>query len=176
LWYALLLAPVLGLAQSGPQLVAARYSYLACLPFAVAVAALAARIRFARGLAIAALLLLAGLTVRQCLLWRDTGTLFTHALTIEPGSGTAHFFAGCARERAGDFAAAEAHYRSAVAWWPQDVAALTNLGSVRARQGDWREAILWWQRALYARPEAARDARLNLEDARRAHPELFPPR
>jgi tetratricopeptide (TPR) repeat protein len=34
-----LLAPVSGLAQAGPQLVAERYSYLACLPFALLAAA-----------------------------------------------------------------------------------------------------------------------------------------
>jgi hypothetical protein len=38
-YYVLLLAPVLGFAQSGPQLVADRYSYLSCLPWAVLVGA-----------------------------------------------------------------------------------------------------------------------------------------
>jgi len=35
LCYLLLLAPVLGIAQSGPQLVADRYTYLACIPWAI---------------------------------------------------------------------------------------------------------------------------------------------
>src|SRR5262249_46671696 len=33
--YVVIVAPVLGIAQSGPQLVADRYSYLSCLPLAI---------------------------------------------------------------------------------------------------------------------------------------------
>jgi tetratricopeptide (TPR) repeat protein len=85
--YTLLAAPVLGLAQSGPQLVAARYSYLACIPFALLAGAWVAR--RPRALALAALLvaLLPGWRAHaDTRAWRGDRELWTRARELDPGS------------------------------------------------------------------------------------------
>jgi Tfp pilus assembly protein PilF len=102
--YAVLLAPVSGLTQSGPQLVAARYSYLACLGWAILVGAGVARL-FERAMSrrrgagwgragLAAIALFAvgfgALTWRQAHVWRNSETLWSHVAALDPRSSIAH--------------------------------------------------------------------------------------
>jgi hypothetical protein len=123
LCYALLVSPVLGFAQAGPQLVAERYTYLAALPFAALFAAGLARLCEAapRGrplwLAAASLLLLlfAGLTARQCLIWRDSESLWRRALAVHPESGLIRFYWGNTLRERGELAAAIEQYDRALA-------------------------------------------------------------
>lgn len=95
--FAVIVSPVLGVLQSGPQLVADRYSYLSGLPLALlaggALVALAARAAPGRALAlgvgglwIGAVALLGASQVR---VWRDSETLWRHALAVDPGSAFA---------------------------------------------------------------------------------------
>jgi tetratricopeptide (TPR) repeat protein len=97
--YLALLAPVSGVAQSGVQLVADRYAYLAGLGFALllgagAGAAWEAARRPARrvapiavGAAVVAVLALWGaLTFRQCRVWRDDATLWRHVVAYAPSA------------------------------------------------------------------------------------------
>lgn len=85
-----LVAPVLGFSQAGPQIVAERYTYLACLPLAVWIggAWLDLRERRARravdALFAAWSLMLFGATYAQARVWRDSETLWAHALEIDP--------------------------------------------------------------------------------------------
>jgi tetratricopeptide (TPR) repeat protein len=95
--YTVIVAPVLGLLQSGPQLVADRYSYLACVPFALLAgggwlwAMQRARSALLAGAAGAAVLVLAlagstALTRAQVGHWRSDAALWEHALALEPAS------------------------------------------------------------------------------------------
>lgn len=90
--YTIILSPVLGFSQSGPQLVADRYSYIANISWALLIAAGVVHLltrrfpsRAARAgaalAAVAVLSLLAGLTWRQSRVWHDTETLFAHAIS-----------------------------------------------------------------------------------------------
>jgi hypothetical protein len=95
-WFAFLfiLAPVSGLVQSGPQLVAERYSYLACTPFALLGAAGFARLALRwKSAAIVAFALVAGIlfarTREQCGIWHDSERLWNHTLAIDVTNGTA---------------------------------------------------------------------------------------
>ncbi len=88
--YTLLVLPLLGLAQAGPQLVAARYSYLACLPLALLAGACVARLP--RGLAHGALLLalLPGWRAHaDARAWRSDRELWTRARELDPASRAA---------------------------------------------------------------------------------------
>jgi len=85
LLYAVLLAPVLGLTQSGIQLVAERYAYFALIPLFALLAWTITRLpaRLHRPAALAALLvaaILAVLSARQSLVWRDTEALWRQAI------------------------------------------------------------------------------------------------
>ncbi|HVS11286.1 MAG TPA: tetratricopeptide repeat protein [Planctomycetota bacterium] len=95
--YAVIVSPVLGLVQSGPQLVAERYSYLSCLPFALlaggAYLAWASRGAMQQGAALAVgagiAALLGVLTFRQARVWQSSSALWEQALAAEPASSFA---------------------------------------------------------------------------------------
>lgn len=96
--YLILLAPVSGLAQSGKHLVADRYSYLSLLPIALLGAGGLLRMqhrakdrpdgrRNARVFAVLAGTYVAGvalLAAAQCGVWRDSITLWQHAVKLDP--------------------------------------------------------------------------------------------
>ncbi|MCK6448905.1 MAG: tetratricopeptide repeat protein [Planctomycetes bacterium] len=92
--FVLAVGPVLGFTQAGPQLVADRYSYLGCLPFALLVVAALpwALERFAGARAvfvIAGLVLplaLVPMTRAQTAVWHDTDTLWRHAAAVDTQS------------------------------------------------------------------------------------------
>jgi protein O-mannosyl-transferase len=86
--YAIAIAPVLGFSQAGPQLAADRYSYLACLPFALLAGAAVARWpgKPAVVASSAAVLVLAGLCYAQSSVWKSSTTLWEHAIALDPAA------------------------------------------------------------------------------------------
>jgi len=108
-WLAFLivLAPVSGLAQAGPQLVADRYSYLACIPFAIVAAVGLAHPRIGRvgTVAISAAIVVALVFAAraQSGVWHDSASLWRRALEHDPASAVAnaHMASVLARESDG---------------------------------------------------------------------------
>jgi protein O-mannosyl-transferase len=164
--YALTLAPVSGLAQAGPQLVADRYSYLSTLGLALllgggvmaVVAAGAAGhlrgslVRLVVGAVGAWVVILAVLTVNQVGIWRNDRTLWEHALAIDPhcahcNKGLAHYQATSGE--------AETRFRRLLDANPADVDARTRLGSVLVQQRRFPEAETELRRALREAPDSA---------------------
>ena len=151
--YVLLLAPVSGLTQSGPQLVAARYSYLACLGFAVLLGArvvwlarraeaaggeeLGARGRRRRGRALAAL---GALSWQQARIWRDSETLWTYVVAAEPTAAIGHNISASSYLNQGRLDEAEREIPTALRLSPEWDQAHTNLAALLARQGRMQEA------------------------------------
>jgi tetratricopeptide (TPR) repeat protein len=100
--YLLFLAPVLGFAQSGPQVVADRYSYFSCMSWAVLAgagaarfwpSAMATRSRTARSVILGVFALttaLVALTRRQVQIWADSETLWLTTIERAPHTATAH--------------------------------------------------------------------------------------
>jgi lipoprotein NlpI len=150
--YLVLLAPVSGLVQSGPQLVAARYSYLACLGWALLVGGavwwLARRARTApggwrwagAGVALAALAGLGGVTWSQSHVWRDSETLWAHVMALDPASSIAHNNMGFVYLQQGRLAEAEREILAALGLDPEWELAHANLAVVLVRQGKLAEA------------------------------------
>jgi len=118
--YAAILAPVLGFAQTGPQTVADRYSYLACLPWVVLAAAGLARLHgpLPAVLTAATLVALGLLTFRQTHVWHDTVTLWDQALRLDPTNHIALNNRGMARLAAGEAEGALADFTAALAASP----------------------------------------------------------
>jgi len=146
--YAITLAPVLGLAQSGPQLVADRYSYLSCMGFAALGGGALLRC-FRRGswwaapyrraaltvLAAGLLVALEKATFRQADFWQSPYELWTRGVEVSPNSAIAHTnLADLLAWSSQDEAAAE-HYRIALAIDPNDAVALHHLGDLLERTG-----------------------------------------
>jgi Tfp pilus assembly protein PilF len=149
--YAATVAPVLGLAQSGPQLVADRYAYVSSLPFsALLTGALLARPRGRRSLAIAiisgCLLALAIVTWNATQVWHDSERLWGHALRVGESSYTAHLDYGQAVRANGRMDEAIEHYRMALALQPLSGNAWYNLANALKATGRLDEA----ERAYHA--------------------------
>jgi tetratricopeptide (TPR) repeat protein len=164
--YLLLLAPSSGLFGYGSQLVAARYSYLACMPLAILaggiVPTLSAGLRARRlgtpgtvlAVASAAALFaaLGALAWSQSWIWRDSQTLWAYTLEVTPGSAVAHVELGLLAERRGDYASGADHFRQALARWPgtqlQDVA----IAAALEREGYHAAAAVHYRNALAHAP------------------------
>jgi tetratricopeptide (TPR) repeat protein len=90
LCFGLLIAPTSGIVQVGPQFAADRYTYVPCLPFAALASGcwllLSERTsrRIAVGAGTALLAVLGVLTFRQCGIWKDSVSLWTRAIDLEP--------------------------------------------------------------------------------------------
>jgi len=161
--FLLIVAPVSGLVQAGPQLVADRYTYLACMPFAhlVAGALFVLAPRAAPVLAFVAAAALAVCTFRQAALWQDTETLFTHALAVDPRSAIAHDVVGRALAMRGRRDEAAEHYRRAIELHPDRPIPHNNLGLLLLQEGRTDEAIAEFRESLRVQDDYAR-GRTNL--------------
>ncbi len=177
--YVVLLAPVLGLVQSGSQEVADRYSYLPVVGWGILAAAgwleLWRRWRpvGVGGIVVgsAAVVILATLTWRQSLAWRDSVSLWEQAVRAAP-SATTHQNLGAAYARTGRLQEAIAQYRSALELDALNRPSLHGLAKALTDTNQFDEAVAAWERVLQYNPENMR-ARLLLARVQRArgHPE-----
>src|SRR6266446_2399716 len=167
--YVVVLLPVLGIAQNGPQLAADRYTYLAALGWAIlAGAGLLSCWRRSTsstrgaptmwglaGIATGVVIALGVLTWNQVQVWHDSERLWTHALAVDPNSFMAHNNLGYALDRQGKPAEAIEHYQQALRIQPENAEAHSNWGVVLGQQGKPAEAIEHFQQALRIKPDYA---------------------
>jgi len=113
--YVTLLLPTLGFFATGPQPVADRYSYLPCLGWALAAGGVVAwpwaGARAVRAVSAAVLALLVLLAAQQIYFWRDSVSLWSHAVALEPGNRFARINLGGAYAAAGRTPEAIDQYR-----------------------------------------------------------------
>src|SRR5262249_24198681 len=108
--------------------------------------------------------------------WRDSETLFRHAIEVTGDNAVAQNDLGFALLRRGAVSQAVAHFAEAVRIDPSYVDAHSNLGVALGRQGRIDDAILEFRRALDLDPDHA-DARRNLAraEALQRRPQAQPP-
>ena len=156
--YAVILAPVLGLAQTGPQIAADRYTYLACLPWSLLAGAAvwqgwSSTRRPARSVtSIIALIVLATLgtlTWHQTRIWVDSRTLWDHVLHHDPRNWVAWTNRGWVQP---DPAAAIADYTAAIDANPSFYPAWYDRGEARHKLGDYAGAATDFTRAIELAP------------------------
>ena len=122
LWFLGMLVPVVGLVQVGSQAMADRYTYLPLLGIFLLIAyggELMIRRFFPRPLAVGtAVVVVLGaclmLTHRQLGYWKDSESLFTHAIVLAPNDALAHLNLGAGLEQAGRRYEALCQYREAM--------------------------------------------------------------
>lgn len=157
--YVVLLGPVLGLAQSGQQEVADRYSYLPAIPVALLVAG--GLMRGASPLILrpvtwgtcgAALAVLGALTWTQTQVWRDGETLWRHAIACRPMTPTVHHFLGVTLAKLGRHGEALGSFEQALRISPGHRGATVGLAKSLSESGRWEEAEQAWRRAVDVRP------------------------
>jgi tetratricopeptide (TPR) repeat protein len=149
--YLAAIAPTLGLAQAGPQLVADRYGYLSTLGWSVLVGGLAvagARYRRPRIVAAsAAVVVLATLSARQTTSWHDPRTLWSRVVALEPANAFGLKSMGDVARNAGDLDGAIGWYERALALRPYADAEM-NLAAVLAQRGRVDEASAHYRAAI----------------------------
>lgn len=164
LWYLGSLVPVIGLVQAGEQAMADRYTYLTQIGIAIAIAwglASLVQARPARGwiagVAAAAILVTLVVAARhQTSRWRDSQTLWTHALQVNPQNNIARFNLGNVYFHENLFDEAIEQYRMSIAIDPDYKMAYLNMGVVLDRLNRKDEAIVQLQKVLELDPDTAR--------------------
>jgi tetratricopeptide (TPR) repeat protein len=153
LWYVGTLIPVIGIVQVGSQAMADRYTYIPLIGLGIAVAWGAsdacARLPGRRVVlpvaacaAIAALAATASVQIRH---WRDSASLFRHALEVTRNNHVAHSYLGTALLERGQTADAIYHYEEALRLRPDLLTVANNLAWLLATVRD----------ARYRNPSAA---------------------
>ena len=152
LWYLVALVPVIGIVQVGAQGMADRYSYVSLIGVFIGIVWTAgdelrkrSMTRTAAALSILALLCFSLLSFRQVQVWRDSVTLFEHALARAPGNWILHAHLGDALLEDGkpsrsDAESAAQHYRAVVAIRPDHLGARASLASLLSQLGRSNEA------------------------------------
>lgn len=150
--YVILVAPMLGMAQSGQQVVAERYSYVACLPFALLIGAAVAwcwrtpdgqfsRNKLATVLVACPLCLAMVVATRaQTRIWKNPMTLWTTTLERAPDTPTAHANLAVLYLNEGRFQLAHDHSLATLKRLPGNRAALETLARASLLMGDWVSA------------------------------------
>ena len=149
--YVFIVSPVLGLLQSGPQIAADRYTYLASAPFALLLGAASYRLWLgarrstlagAGALALVTTLgVLGALTFRQTMVWRNSATLWTHAIEVDPSNYMAYTNRAWDMQVRGDQKGALSDLNEALRINPEDPLARNNRGALRQANGDLRGAL-----------------------------------
>jgi tetratricopeptide (TPR) repeat protein len=168
-WYLITLLPVIGLLQSGDQLIADRFTYVPLIGLFIIVAWGGAEFLesephlrdAAVPLALAIVFVLAVVAHRQVQYWKNSETLWRRALAVTTGNHRAH--AGLAevfaqQEKTDD---AIAEYREALRIVADQAEWRNNLGLLYARQNRIAEAMGQFAIATRVRPDFV-DARNNL--------------
>ncbi len=157
-WYLVMLAPVAGLVQAGGQGMADRYTYLPLIGiFAAVVWGLAGtagrRPAAAAGPAAVLLLLLALAARRQVGYWKDSETLFRHALAVTgEDNRVARDNLGQALLEKGKMEEAGALFSRAAAADPRDADARYFLGNILLARGYVEQAVARYREALLIDP------------------------
>ncbi len=154
------LVPMIGLVQVGSQAMADRYTYLPLVGIFMAIAwtggeAFAGARRWRPVLAAVAVLASTALmkvTMKQTTYWKDSVTLYTHALAVSSRNWVAEYNLGVALAAAGRTDAAEEHYRRCLSIKPDYGHAHGNLGLLLLDRGLFDEAILHLRESRRLRP------------------------
>jgi tetratricopeptide (TPR) repeat protein len=160
LWYLGMLVPVIGFVQVGWQGHADRYTYLPQIGLYIAatwaVADATVSWRFQRtSLAVVAVLLLSTLSWRawlQTSYWRDSETLFTHALAVTSKNDVALNNLGIIFLDKGQLDKAIANLRAAIALRPENAPAHDNLAKALLQKGQLAEAMVQYRKFLEIEP------------------------
>ncbi|MFN7139941.1 MAG: tetratricopeptide repeat protein, partial [Limisphaerales bacterium] len=160
--YGIIVSPVLGLAQSGEQIAADRYTYLSGLPLAALVGLGAVFLFYRRPTQLVALGLLASgvflglgfLTFQQTKVWRDDASLWNQALKVDATNFVAYNGRGRLRMDQGDWDGALEDFNAAIKYNPRRVAPYTNRGMIYHQLGDFDRALADYNASLALKPQA----------------------
>ncbi len=162
-WFLGTLVPVIGIVQVGMQALADRYMYIPMIGITVMLAwgttallndTAAKRMILKVVFVLVTLAMMAG-TYIQVGYWKNSKTLFEHALAVTSENYLAHHLLGTVLEDSGKSNEAIPHFREAIRIMPQYELTYNNLGVALAKQGNLAEAEKLWRHELELDPSAA---------------------
>jgi protein O-mannosyl-transferase len=163
LWYLGTMIPVIGIVQVGGQAMADRYTYVPFMGLFVIVALLADEVisrplpTFRIGI-VAAAVGLVGATYVQIGYWRNSVTLFTHALRVTPDNAFAESSLGTALLDMGRLNEAAYHLQTAIRLTPGFLPQHYTLGMIFQRQNRLEEAEREYQMVIDRSTDPAESA------------------
>ena len=149
-WFLITLVPVIGWIQVGSQSMADRYTYVPYVGLFVLLVwgggeALARHTptvqRLGTGVAVAVLVALAWLSARQLEHWKNSITLFNHAVAVTANNDRAQNNLAAALFAAGRLGEAGTHARAAIGINPKSPTAQSNLGTVYFKMDRLEDAV-----------------------------------
>ena len=163
LWYLVALLPVIGFIQVGGHAHADRYTYVPLIGIFVLLTWGAAdlaqrsrrRVLILSLTGVAALVLCAGFTMRQIVFWKNSESLFRHALEVTRNNYVAYYCLGLYLSDHGKSAEAMEDYRTALQFNPAYGEAYSNLGIELAINGRLDEAMNNFRDAIRCAPRFA---------------------
>jgi tetratricopeptide (TPR) repeat protein len=167
MWYAITIAPVIGIIQvsaAAPYAIADRYHYLPSIGLGVMIAwgmpalikseGIRKKFLFPAGIAI--IFIMAVLTWQQCGYWKNSITLFSHALQVTKNNCLAHNNLGLALFTEGKIEEAIYHYNKAILIKPitaYHALAYNNRGVVYNKLGQPQLALDDYTKAISLQPD-----------------------
>ncbi|MBN1473416.1 MAG: tetratricopeptide repeat protein [Syntrophaceae bacterium] len=168
-WFLGSLVPVIGLVQIGKQAMADRYTYFPSIGIIIMLVwgliyffpKEKTRKLILAPLAVFSIAVLMFLTWQQCGYWKNSITVFRHALEVTKDNYLAHNNLGTALAKTGKSKEALSHYLAAVEINPAHDTSLVNLGAALAAEEQNEEAKNLYLRAIKANPSKTH-AHVNL--------------
>ena len=162
LWYLGTLVPVIGFVQIGNQAMADRYSYVPLIGLFIMVAwgmeELWTKRRLKRVMItclISVLLIYAAIAWNQVGYWKNSQSLYKHALSVTKDNYLAHNNLGMVFYNQGRLKKALPHFREALRFKPQYIQANNNMGMALIRIGYPAKALPYLGSALRVNPNYA---------------------
>jgi protein O-mannosyl-transferase len=154
--YIVIVSPLLGFVQSGPQITADRYTYISCMPFGVLAGAGMLKLWIERqkkmisttfisavSLPLVCLIVLSVLSYRQTRIWHDNHTFWTHVIQLNSANYIAYNNHGVfLKDHEGNFDLALKDFTHAIKLYPEYAGAYYNRGLLHEKQGDLAGAIV----------------------------------
>ena len=165
--YTVIVFPLLGIVQSGPQITADRYTYISCMPFGILVGAGILRLLmsmqkknlfsatriFTILLIYVGFIVLSMFSLRQNKIWHDNRTFWNHVLKLNPSNYVAYYNRGVLNQDQGDLNAAIADYNLAILSNPEYSEAFYNRAVAHKEQKKNKDAISDYTSAIRFDPE-----------------------
>ena len=162
-WYLGTLVPVIGIVQVGEQAMADRYTYVSLIGIFIAIAwSLPEQIKTGKekllpilsGIVISLLIALTWIQVSH---WKNSITLFEHAINVTDtkylGVATIHAFLGDAYHREGELGIAISEFKKSLDLDPINPYSLNNLAATLAEQGNLKEGLSYAQKLSRLQPD-----------------------
>ncbi|MBI4028261.1 MAG: tetratricopeptide repeat protein [Verrucomicrobia bacterium] len=156
--YCVIIAPFLGLAQSGLQLTADRYTYLSTIPLCILAGSTVSKVQSSKfkvqslAFSFFILLWLGYRTHQQTQVWQNSETLWAYSLKLDSRNLTARLNLCDALETQGDLERCISSYEEALRLAPRNAEVWNHLGIALEKMQRHQEAVNAYEQALKNNP------------------------